>query len=132
MEGFQHAREVFRMYRNLPAPVQGLFSWQAGVFQPALIEEFSGAIRSSQPYRHGYGVNQEANVFGPSRLCGPMLRRFHPRIIVRLATHLEAYAFRKPDQRTQADVSVGCIQALGWQRLAPRFHGEGQEYQPEQ
>jgi hypothetical protein len=47
VECFHHAREIVRMYRDLPAPIQRLFRREPGIFEPALIEEFSRAIRSS-------------------------------------------------------------------------------------
>jgi hypothetical protein len=58
------------------------FRREADIFEPALIEEFRGAIRSSRPYQPRNGVNHEANVFRLSRVCGTMPRRCHPRIIV--------------------------------------------------
>jgi hypothetical protein len=57
------------MYRNLPAPIQCLFRRDASIFEPALIEKFGGAIRSSRPYHGGKGVNYEANIL-------PLLKPF--------------------------------------------------------
>ena len=50
----------------------------------ALIEEFSGAIRSSRPYQPRDRVNAEANVFRLFTLTGAMACGCHPRIIVPL------------------------------------------------
>ena len=57
------------MYCDLPAPIQRLFRREAGIFEPALIEKFGGAIRPSRPYQRGNGVNYEANVL-------PLLKPF--------------------------------------------------------
>src|ERR1700730_16238076 len=70
------------MYRDLPAPIQRLFRRETGIFEPALIEEFSGAIRLSRPYQPRNGVNHEANVFRSAEVCGTMAWGRHPRIIV--------------------------------------------------
>lgn len=55
------------MYRNLASPIQRLFRREAGIFEPALVREFTGAIRSSRPYQPRNGVNHEANVRSNSK-----------------------------------------------------------------
>src|SRR5260370_27176608 len=81
MTSFPHAREVIRMYRNLPAPIQRLHQREAGIFEPTLIEECSGAIWSRQPDQPRNGVDNETNVLRLSSEFGSMPRRCHRRII---------------------------------------------------
>ena len=58
---FQHTGQVVGMNDNFPAPVQSLFLGEAGVFQPALIEEVGGAVRTEQttPARVSYRLQVE-------------------------------------------------------------------------
>lgn len=57
---------------NLPVPIQRLFRREADIFEPALMEEFSGTIGASRPYQPWNGVNQEANIYRLSRVFGTM------------------------------------------------------------
>src|SRR5215510_2972530 len=45
----QNARQVIRMFRNLPAPIQGLFFGKTCIFGPLLIEKIDGTIRQHGP-----------------------------------------------------------------------------------
>src|SRR5262245_3144989 len=45
----QNARQVMRMFRHLPAPIQGLFCGKACILGPLLIEKIDGAIRQRGP-----------------------------------------------------------------------------------
>ena len=45
------------MHCNLSAPTQRLFRREAGTFEPAPMEECSGAVRSSRPYQPRNAVN---------------------------------------------------------------------------
>ena len=70
------------MYCNLPAPIERLFRREAGIFEPAVVEEFSGAVRSGRPYQPGNDVNHKKNVLRLPSLRGTLPWRCHPRIIV--------------------------------------------------
>jgi hypothetical protein len=62
LEYFQHSREVVRMNRNPPAPIQRLSRRQAGIVQPSLIEEFSGAVWTSGPCQRGDRIDYSSKL----------------------------------------------------------------------
>ena len=64
--------KIVGMYCIFPSPIQGLSRGEARIFEPALIEEISGPIRSSRPYQPRNGVNHEAHVFRLFTLTGAM------------------------------------------------------------
>src|SRR5262245_20742543 len=45
----QNARQVIRMFRNLPAPIQGFFCGKTCICGPLLIEKIDGTIRQHGP-----------------------------------------------------------------------------------
>lgn len=45
------------MYRNLLAPIQRLFRREAGIFEPASIEEFDETILGTAPDQSGNRVD---------------------------------------------------------------------------
>jgi len=53
---------VVRVKSNLPAPITRLFGREPGIVEPALIEEVSGAVRTSGPGERGDRVNHQANI----------------------------------------------------------------------
>ena len=63
---------VVRVKGNCPAPITGLFGREAGIVEPALIEEVSGAVRTSGPRERGDGVNYKANILCQLSLFGAM------------------------------------------------------------
>src|SRR5260370_7918667 len=54
-----------------------LFGREAGIVEPALIEEVSGAVRTSGPRERGDRVNHKPNVLCLSCLLGAMGCRSH-------------------------------------------------------
>src|ERR1700674_3649304 len=75
--------QVVRVKGNRPAPITRLFDREAGIVEPALIEEVSGAVRTSGPRERGDRVNHKANVLFMSSLLGAMLCGCHCVIIGR-------------------------------------------------
>jgi hypothetical protein len=69
---------------NRPTPVTRLYGREAGVVEPALIEEVSRAVRTSGTCERRNRVNHQANVLCPSRLFQAMPWGCHGLIIVRL------------------------------------------------
>src|ERR1700722_7942559 len=63
--------QFVRVKVNRPAPITRLFGREACVLKPALVEEISGAVRTSGP-REGWDcVNHKANVLcSPSQIGG--------------------------------------------------------------
>src|SRR5262249_41490817 len=53
MKYFQYSGKIVGVNGGFPAPVQSLFLGEAGVLQPALIEEISGAIWTGRPSQRG-------------------------------------------------------------------------------
>ena len=69
------------MKGNRPAPITRLFGREAGIVEPALIEEVSGAVRTSGPCERGDRVNHKASVLCLPSLLGGLLYRCH-RVII--------------------------------------------------
>jgi|HubBroStandDraft_4_1064222.scaffolds.fasta_scaffold00185_21 hypothetical protein len=53
-----------------PAPITRLFGRKAGIVEPALIEEVSGAVRANGPREREDRVNYKANVLCLQSLFG--------------------------------------------------------------
>src|SRR5882762_9638017 len=62
LERLHHGSEIVWMNRDLPARIQRLVRREAGIVQPALIEEVGGTVRTSRPRQHGDRVDHKANV----------------------------------------------------------------------
>jgi hypothetical protein len=54
----QKSAQVVRVKSNRPSPITRLFSRETGIFEPALIEEVSRAVRLSGSRERGYGQPQ--------------------------------------------------------------------------
>src|SRR6267143_1208796 len=81
--------QIVRVKGSRPAPITRLFGREAGIFEPALIEEVSGAVGTSGPRECGYRVNNKPKVLCLPSLFGAMPCGCHARIIgqLRNSTH---------------------------------------------
>jgi hypothetical protein len=64
------ARPAISAWRR---PITRLFGREAGILQPALIEEVSRAVRTRGPRKRGDRVNQKASVLFLPSLLGAVL-----------------------------------------------------------
>ena len=49
-----------------PAPIMSLLGCEAGIVEPALVEEINGSVRTSGPRERGDRVNHKAILCSPS------------------------------------------------------------------
>src|SRR6266853_2813875 len=76
--------QIVRVKGSRPAPITRPFGRKAGIFEPALIEEVSGAVLTSGPRERRNRVKHKTNVLRLMILLGAMLCGCHRVIIGRL------------------------------------------------